>query len=180
MKQPLFKWGMAPLFACALVAPRPTLAQAVPFTATGWFVEELVPAIMCISSSGQVSLKYEVHVVRSVSDEPRANGRIRGVNLDVSLNSDGSGTFSGKGALEVGTWDAVGNFTPTGGVWDMKYEGVLHADGSTEYRFSGVGIGGPIDSLRVVATATRGALLTDPYLFSGLSVGPAQKPAASQ
>ncbi len=180
MKLSLFKWGIAPLFACALVAPTPTRAQAVRYTSTGWFVEELVPAILCVSGSGQVSLKYEVHVVRAVSDDPRGAGRMRGVNLDVSLNSDGTGTFSGRGALEVGTWDDAGNFTPTGGMWDVKYDGVIHADGSTEYRLTGVGIGGSIDSLHVVATATRGPSLTDPYLFSGIITGKTATPPATK
>jgi len=181
MKQSLFKWGIAPLFAGALLAPTLTLAQAVPFTSTGWFVKELVPGILCVSESGQVSFKYEVHVARNESAEPRVAGRIRGVNLDVSVKPDGTGTFSGKGCLEVGSWDPAGVvFTRTDGAWDLGYEGIIHADGSTEYRMSGRGIGGTVDGLYIIATCTRGPSPADPYLFSGKITGARQTPAAGR
>ncbi len=168
MKQSLFKWGIAPLVAGALLAPTTTLAQAIRFTATGWFMQQLAPHIPCVSGHGQVSLKGNVHVVKMLSDEPRAAGKVTGVDLDVSLNSDGSGTFSGVVWLEVGTWDAD-NFTRTDGVWETKMTGLIHADGSQEFKFTGSGIGGTIDGLHVILTGTRASSSLDvPYLFSGM------------
>jgi hypothetical protein len=172
MKHSLFRWGLAPLVACALLSPTSMRAQAVKFEAKGWFIAELVPGILCISDSGQVSFKNEVHIVRTVSNEPRAAGRVQGVNLEVSLNSDGTGTFSGKACVEVGTWDTAGNFTRVDGAWDLKYDGVIKSDGSTEYKFVGSGIGGTIDGLHVVMTGTRASSSpTVPYLFTGIMTG---------
>jgi len=173
MKQSLFKWGIAPLVACTLLVPAPIRAQAVRnIKATGLFLEEVVPGIVCISDRGHVSLKGEVHIVRMVSDEPRVAGQMRGVNLDVSLKPDGTGTFSGIGWLEVGIWDLTvpqnPKFTRTDGVWETKYEGIINADGSTEYRITAFGIGGTIDGLRLIVTGTRASSSpADPYLFSG-------------
>jgi hypothetical protein len=172
MKQSMLKWSIAPLIAGALLAPTPMLAQAVKFEAKGWFIAELVPGIVCISDSGQVSLKSEVHIVRTESDDARAVGRARGVNLDVSLNSDGTGTFTGQICIEVGTWDAAGNFTPTHGVWVGKYDGTINIDGSTEYKFVGSGIGGAIDGMHFVMTGTRASSSpADPYRFKGVMTG---------
>jgi hypothetical protein len=172
MKHSLFKWGIAPLVACALLSPISMWAQAVKFEAKSWFIAELVPGILFISNSGQVSFKNEVHIARTVSDEPRAAGRVQAVNLDVSLNSDGTGTFIGKACVEVGIWDAAGNFTRTDGAWDLKYDGVIKSDGSTAYKFVGSGMGGTIDGLHVVMTGTRASSSpTVPYRFSGIMTG---------
>ena len=169
MKQSLFKWGIAPLVAGALLAPTPMLAQAIRFKSTGWFQQVLVPDILCVSDRGQVSLKGQVHVVRVVSEEPRGSGKLTGVDLDVSVNSDGTGTFNGVMWLEVGTWPAGGNFTRTDGVWEMKFNGLLHVDGSIEFKVTGVGIGGTIDGLHVKGTTTRASSSLDsPYLISGI------------
>ena len=67
MQRSLLKWSIAPLVACALLAPTPLRAQAVKVEAKGWFMEELVPGIVCISDSGQRSIKNEVHIVRMES-----------------------------------------------------------------------------------------------------------------
>jgi hypothetical protein len=169
MKQSLFKWGIAPLVASAVLAVTTTLAQPTHFKITGWRIQELAPDILCVSDRGQVSLKGNVHIVKMVSDEPRAAGRARAVNLDVSVNSDGSGTFCGVVWLEVGIWDADSNFTRTDGVWEMKYRGLIHTDGSTEYEFTGSGIGGTIEGLHAIVSATRASSSPDvPYLFSGM------------
>ncbi len=160
------------MVACALLAPTPMRAQAVKVEGKAWFLAELVPGVLCMDNRGQVSMKYEVHIARMESDDARLAGRLRGVNLDVSLNPDGTGTFSGKGCMEVGTWDAAGVvFTRTDGVWDFKYDGVINADGSTEYKFVGSGIGGVIDGMHFTAKATRGPSLTDPYVFTAILTG---------
>lgn len=168
MKRSVFKWGIAPLFACALLAPKPLLAQAVPIKCTGWLVAELLPGVACISSAGQFSLKNEVHVVRSEANDWRGTGRLQAV-MNLEAQADGSSTFSGTSTLEVGTWSAAGIFTPTGGVWDVKYTGVVNADGTSEYHMIGVGIGGSIQGLHFNVTGTRkSASPLDPYHMSGI------------
>jgi hypothetical protein len=86
--------------------------------------------------------------------------------MDLVVQDDGTSTFSGTMTFEVGTW-VESTFTRTDGVWDLKYKGVVHADGTTEYEVSGSGIGGTIEGLHMKATGTRAAP-TAPYLFSGM------------
>jgi hypothetical protein len=72
MSHSIFKWGIAPLVACALLAPTPILAQAVRFKATSWLIAEPLPGIWFSSASGQMFLSGEVHVIRQLADDPRA------------------------------------------------------------------------------------------------------------
>jgi hypothetical protein len=167
MKRSLFKWGLAPLLACAFLAPRPLLAQAVQVKSTGWLIAELLPGVACISSAGQFSLKNEVHVIRSEGDDWRVTGKMQAV-MNLVTQADGTSSFSGTSTLEVGTWNADGTFTPSGMVWDVKYKGIANATGTAEYHMIGIGIGGSIDGLHITATGTRASgLPTVPYLFSG-------------
>ncbi len=180
MKLSLFKWGIAPLLAWALLAPIPTQAQASKGKSTGWWVTELLPGVAGFNNSGQMYLLGEVHVLKMESADPRTAGRaIATMNLEAQ--PDGTATFEGSSSMEVGTWDADGLFTRTGGVWDMKFAGVLNANGTTEYRMSGRGIGGSIDGLHITVTATRASSLpTVPYLFSGTITGPAKESEAGK
>ncbi len=163
MKQSLFKWGIAPLFACAFLAPKPMLAQAVKGQSTGWMVAEWLPGIPCGSASGEVHLLGEVHVVKMVSADPLGNGRVV-ATMNQVIQSDGTATFSGTASVQLGTWEGL-NFTPTTGVWDVTYSGVVDTEG-VQYTMSGRGIGGSIDGLHMKANATRGPLRTDAYHFS--------------
>lgn len=136
-------------------------------TATGWLQAVPVPGITCSNSSG-VYLKGNVHVVRILSDDERARGRLQAW-MDVAYQPDGTAIFSGPAYSEVGNWDSAGTtFTPTGGVWALNYSGVVHVDGSSQYSMAGYGIGGNIEGLRLSATMTRANQEpTTPYLGSG-------------
>jgi hypothetical protein len=73
-------------------------------------------------------------------------------------------SFSSVTWFEVGTWDPE-KFTRADGVWEVKYT----ADERQEFKFTGSGIGGSIDGLHAIATATRASSFPkDPYLMSGM------------
>ncbi len=147
------------------------------FTCTGWLSAVPVPGITCTNSSGQVFLKGNSHVMHLLSDDARVTGRLVAW-MDVAYQPDGTAIFAGPAYAEVGTWDASGtNFTPSGGVWTISYNGVTQADGRSQYSMTGYGMGGSIESLRLSATATREAPggPADPYLVSGtISPAPAE------
>ncbi|MCL4178080.1 MAG: hypothetical protein KJ072_10125 [Verrucomicrobia bacterium] len=155
-----------------LLAVLPATGQTnTPFTATSWLTGVPVPGLLCTNALGQVYLKGNVHVLMVQADDARVAGRLQAMP-DVAFQADGTRAFSGAAYDEVGTWDATGaNFTPGGGVWDLKYRGVTQADGSVQYSMAGYGIGGTIDGLRIELTATReaGPMFdpTIPYLASG-------------
>jgi len=155
-----------------LLAVLPATGQTdTPFTATSWLTGVPVPGFLGTNALGQVSLKGNVHVLRVQADDARVAGRLQAMP-DVAFQADGTRVFSGTAYDEVGTWDATGaNFTPAGGLWCLKYQGVTQADGSVQYTMAGYGIGGTIDGLRVELTATRPAGPTFdptiPYLASG-------------
>ena len=176
MKQSLFKWVMAPLVACALLAPAQVMGQAVNIQAKGWHLSEVLPGVLCVNASGSVRVLGYAHIVKFESADSRLAGRGIAV-LNQEPQADGTITFEGTGSLELGTWDSNGIFTRTdGGVWDAKFSGVVKVDGTLEYRFSGRGIGGSIDSLHIVMTATKASTdPTVPYLFSAKITGVAGK-----
>jgi hypothetical protein len=154
------------LFLVALPA-----GAATSFTTTNWVAAVPVPGILCTNGLGQVYLKGNVHVHRVVSAEARIAGRLQAW-MDLAYQSNGTAIFGGPAYAELGTWDPAGtNFTPSGGVWDMKYSGVVQADGSDQLHLVGYGIGGAIDGLRVELTATKGPGApfdpTVPYVSSG-------------
>lgn len=174
MKHSLLKWGIAPLVACALLAPAQVIGQSANVKATGYHMSEVLPGVLCVSASGSVRILGYSHIVKFESADSRLAGRGIAV-LNQEVQADGSVTFEGTGSLELGTWDANGNFTRTdGGVWDAKFSGVRKVDGTLEYSFSGRGIGGSIDGLHVVMSATKASLdPAVPYLFSARINGPA-------
>ncbi len=129
------------------------------FTGAGYLVGVPVPGILCTNAAGQVSLKGNVHVLMVQTDDPRATGRLQ-AGMDFSYQPDGTALFRGAGYQEVGTWNvadpAPPEFTPTGGVWDMIYQGVAQADGSDVLTLTGYGVGGVIDGLRLEETIAKG------------------------
>jgi len=141
------------------------------FTTTNWVAAVPVPGILCTNGLGQVYVKGNVHVHRVVSAEARIAGRLQAW-MDAAYQTNGTAIFGGPAYAELGTWDAAGtNFTPSGGVWDLKDSGVAQADGSDQVHMVGYGIGGAIDGLRVEITATKGPGAsfdpTVPYVSSG-------------
>jgi hypothetical protein len=137
------------------------------FTSTAWLIAVPLPGITTTNSSGQVSLKENVHVVRILSTNINVTGRLQ-ASMDLAYQPDGTAPFSGPAYCEVGIWAGT-NFTPSGGVWALNYSGVLQADGSARYSMAGYGIGGSIEGMRISLTATRAAPGTPdiPYLASG-------------
>lgn len=151
--------GASSTFTALLLAALP-LAAADPTTISGtaYLVSVPVPGILCTNAAGQVSLKGNVHVLMVQTDDPRATGRFQ-AGMDMAYQADGTALFGGSAYQEVGTWDvddpANPEFTPTGGVWDMIYRGVIQADG-TVITLTGYGVGGDIDGLRLEETITKG------------------------
>ena len=120
------------------------------FTTTNWVAAVPLPGIPCTDGLGQVYLKGNVHVHRVVSAEARIAGRLQAW-MDLAYQTNGTAIFGGPAYAELGTWDPAGTtFTPSGGVWDLKYSGVAQADGSDQVHLVGYGIGGAIDGLRVL------------------------------
>ncbi len=110
-----------------------TAHAAAPFTATGWITDVPVPGIVRTNELGEVSLRGNVHVVRIDSDDPRLTGRLQ-ATLDAAYRADGTGTFYGAAYYEVGVGEHGPNsptFTPSGGLWELKYRGVAQADNRT-------------------------------------------------
>jgi hypothetical protein len=73
---------------------------------------------------------------------------------------------------QVGTFDANTNFTPTAGLWEISYSGVMQTNNSLQLSFTGYGSGGAIDGQRLVETMTRGPAAGPidpavPYLYTG-------------
>ena len=147
-----------------------TVSADTPCTATGWVIAEPFPGIWC--ALGQGVLRGNTHLVRAESSDWRLTGR-RLVCLNGDVQADDSILLSGTEYLEVGTWDATGtNFTPSGGVWQTTFRGVMQTDNSLQLSIVGYGCGGSIDGLRIQETMTRkpAADLIDPtipYLYTG-------------
>jgi hypothetical protein len=160
-----------PMLALSLFLVALPAGADTSFTTTNWVAAVPVPGIPCTNGLGQVYVKGNVHVHRVVSAEARIAGRLQAW-MDLAYQTNGTAIFGGPAYAELGTWDAAGtNFTPSGGVWDMKYSGVAQADGSDQLHLVGYGIGGAIDGLRVEITATKGPGApfdpTVPYFSSG-------------
>jgi hypothetical protein len=80
--------------------------------------------------------------------------RQRTVRSDGYLQADGSTVIYGTAYHEVGTWAGT-NFTPTGGLWELSFRGVIQTNYSLQNSETGYGVGGAIDGLRREETATR-------------------------
>ncbi len=174
----LHRWrGHSALGFSALALALPLLFAALPagadtsFTTTNWVAGVPVPGIQYTNSSGLVYLKGNVHIHRVLSSDARIAGRLTAW-MDLAYQADGTALLVGPAYVEPGNWDATGtNFTPSGGVWNLKYTGVAQADGSDVVHFVGYGIGGTIEGLRMECTATKGPGArfdpTVPYVASG-------------
>jgi hypothetical protein len=167
----------APMLALSLFLVALPAGAATSFTTTNWVAAVPLPGIPCTNGLGQVYLKGNVHVHRVVSAEARIAGRLQAW-MDLAYQTNGTAIFGGPAYGELGTWDAAGtNFTPSGGVWDLKYSGVAQADGSDQVHMVGYGIGGAIEGLRVEIRATKGPGApfdpTVPYVSSSGTIKPA-------
>ena len=178
IKTRLLRWlgnstlrSSAPMLALSLFLVALPAGAATSFTTTNWVAAVPLPGIPCANGLGQAYVKGNVHVHRVVSAEARIAGRLQAW-MDLAYQTNGTALFGGPAYAELGTWDPAGtNFTPSGGVWDLKYSGVAQADGSDQVHLVGYGIGGAIDGLRVELTATKGPGVpfdpTVPYVSSG-------------
>lgn len=155
-----------------LLAALTASAQTTPFTATGWINGVQAPGLACTNALGQVLFRGSVHSARVQATDPRVNGQVLIIS-EAASNADGTANVQGHSYLQVGTWDAAGtNFTPTGGLWDWSWNGVLQADNSLLLKIVGYGSGGTIDSLRIEQTLTRAKAASPadpsvPYLYTG-------------
>lgn len=173
MRKSMFSWGLAPLSACALLLARPVSAQTTTFTATGWINGVQSPPIVCTNALGQVLVRGSLHTARVQATDPRVTGQVSIFSEGV-YNSGGAADMQGMSYLQVGTWDPAGtNFTPSGGLWEWRWNGVLQLDNSLQLKLVGYGSGGTIDGLRTEQTVTRAKAAspldpTVPYLYTGV------------
>lgn len=128
-----------------------------PYTATGWITEVAVPGIWHTNVLGQVLVRGNAHLVRVESSDLRVTGR-RLVMVDGAAQTNGSVLLYGNCYQQVGTWDPAGtNFTPSAGLWEISYRGVMQADNSLQLHLVGSGSGGSIDGLCFEEDLTRAA-----------------------
>jgi hypothetical protein len=172
MKKSMLIRGIAPLAACALLLPAAVSAQTTPFTATGWPNPPLAPGIACTNALGQILMRANVHTARVQATDARVTGQVL-IILDGAYNPDGTANVQGPAYLQVGTWDPAGTtFTPTAGLWEMNWHGVMQTNYSVQISIAGYGSGGAIDGWRLEETLTRtnasGPFDTNvPYLYAG-------------
>ena len=152
-----------PLTIILLLVAAMARAQT-PYAATGWVDQVVAPPIVCTNALGQVLLRATVFTVRLDCPDPRLTGR-RTVLSDGYLQADGSTVMYGTGFHEVGTWAGT-NFSPTGGMWELKFRGVMQTNYSLQHRAAGYGLGGNIEGLRLEETTirTNASSLFDPTL----------------
>lgn len=143
----------APLTATLLLAAGTAGAQT-PFTGTGWVIGAPVLGIWQTNALGQVIMRGNAHLARVESTDPRLTGQ-RLIFTDGNAQADGTALVWGASYQEVGTFDATGQFTPTGGMWQNTYRGTMGADNSLQLHSVGYGWGGTIDGLRIDETMTR-------------------------
>jgi hypothetical protein len=154
MRKSMFNWSITPITAGALLLSTTALARAATFTATGWVNAVLSPGLVYTNSLGQVLVRGVVHTERMQSSDPRVTGQVL-VIAEGCYNSDGAANTQGSAYLQVGTWDLDGtNFTPTHGMWELKWNGVIQTNYDTQLTIEGYGVGGVIDGLRLEQTMT--------------------------
>lgn len=172
MKNSIFIRGITPLAVCALLLPTAANAQTTSFTATGWVDAVLAPGLLYTNAQGQFLLRGTVHTARVQGTDPRVAGQVFIIG-DGNYNADGTANMQGPAYLEVGTWDVAGtNFTPTGGMWEGTWAGVMQTNYDLQLSIAGYGCGGTIDGWRVAETLIRtnasAAIDTNvPYLYTG-------------
>jgi hypothetical protein len=156
----------------ALLLPPAASAQTTSFTATGYVNAVLSPGIVCVNGLGQVLVRGIVHTARVQGTDARVTGQAF-ISGDGNYNADGTSYWQGPAYLQVGTWDAAGtNFTPTGGMWEATWSGVMQTNYDLQLSIAGYGSGGSIDGWRVAETLirTNASAPTDtnaPYLYTG-------------
>lgn len=158
-----------PLAICALLATIAN-AQTTSFTATGQVNGVPTPGVMATNAAGQVLSRGLVHTWAIQSSDPRLTGQVLNIG-DADFNADGSANCVGSGYVQVGAWVGT-NFTPAAGVWQVAWRGLALSDNSLQLSFTGYGVGGAIEGLRLEGTATRtnAAALIDPkvpYALTG-------------
>ncbi len=162
--------AIAGLAGWALLLSTAASAQTS-FTANGWPNGLLTPGITCTNALGQAFLRSQVHTARVQGSDARVTGQVL-ISTD-GYNTNGIATLQGTAYLQVGAWDPVGtNFTPTAGMWEMNWHGVMQADCSLLLNLAGYGSGGTIDGLRIEQTLTRTTAVglydpAVPYLCNG-------------
>ncbi len=165
LKSRMMGWGIA----AVILAP---VARAdTAYTATGWVTSVSIPLIVCTNAAGQVLLRGNAHVAAVRSTDPRLIGN-RLIFANASVQADGKAQVWGTAYQQVGTFDANTNFTPTAGLWEINYSGVMQSDYSLQLSLVGSGSGGAIDGQRIEETMTRQAAPGPidplvPYLYAG-------------
>jgi len=167
--------AIATVAATVVLAAR-SVAATTPssYTSTGWITGVPVLPLTVTNALGQVLLRANVHTVMVQSDDSRLTGN-RTVIVNGGYNTDGTAALYGSVYQEVGTWDLsdpkLPKFTPTGGLWELDYRGVMGTDNSLQLHFVGHGQGGAIDGLRLEENLTRaaGPILDPaiPYRYTG-------------
>lgn len=157
-----------------------TFGAGAPYTSTGWVSGVPVLPITSTNGNDQILLRANVHTVRVISSDPRLTGQ-RTVFANGAYQADGSALIYGTAYQEVGTFDAANLFTPTGGLWEISFRGVMQTNYSLQLNFEGAGIGGSVDGLRIEETMTRAAASgpidpTIPYLYTGTISPPPADP----
>jgi hypothetical protein len=141
------------------------------YTATGWVTDVPLLPIMCINAAGQVLMRGNAHTARVSGSDARMTGN-RLIFANGGYQADGSALIYGTAYQQVGTFDANTNFTPTAGLWEISYSGVMQTNYSLQVNLVGCGSGGAIEGQRIVETMTRGPASGPidpavPYLYTG-------------
>jgi hypothetical protein len=172
MKKCVFIRGIAPLAVCVLLLHGAASGQTVSFTATGHVNAVLAPGILCTNALGQVLVRGGVHTARIQATDARVTGQVFIIG-DGNYHADGTCYWQGPAYLQVGTWDAAEtNFTPTGGLWEGTWAGVMQTNYDLQVSIAGYGSGGTIDGWRLAETLIRTNATAPidpnvPYLYSG-------------
>jgi hypothetical protein len=146
-----------PLTVTLLALAALTTRADNPYTSIGWVIGVPVPGIWHTNALDQVLLRGNAHLARVESTDPRLTGQ-RLIFVDGAAQADGSVLLYGSCYQEVGTWDPAGtNFTPTGGLWEIRYRGLMQTDHSLQLHLVGSGSGGSVEGLRFEEDLTRAA-----------------------
>ncbi len=148
-----------------------TVRADAPYTSTGWVKGSPVPPLAYTNAANQVRMRGSAQLVAVQSTDARLTGN-RHVFANASYQADGTALLWGNAYQQVGTFDVNTNFTPTAGLWEIEYSGVMQPDYSLQLGLAGYGSGGAVDGQRIVETMTRDAASGPvdpavPYLYTG-------------
>jgi hypothetical protein len=161
----VFPWsGLLPGLITLLLATG-ALRADTPYTGTGQILGTPVPGLVITNGADQVLVRGQVQTLRVDSSDPRLTTR-RTLWGDGYYRADGTAWVYGTAYLEVGSW-AETNFTPSGGFWEVNWQGVMGLDASLQLTLADYGSGGAIDGLRLEETLTRGPGVTAPTQHAG-------------